>query len=271
MALALAFCHECLGWPKAAFAGRAIFENERRPKLPHAHSRINGFQLDPTDLGHVLNAIKEWCDIKAVGFSLKYRPKLASKNRWSVRIAPHAEGHGDNLCEVLLRTCLAADRNIGGRNPSAEVAALPVKHNPATLADPWGDIRKNAATALAFCKECLEWSEARLSSDWGFVFVSDGVRRERPGITGAVEQGFNFNENFKGRVMEAVQTWCDVRVVGLCLEYFPSGSAQDCWHASMATDAEARGDGACAALMAACVAAQRRVTLRSGMLELSKR
>ena len=261
LALALDFCKTCLGWPDASGSGsRSIVESKPRPELPHISGKIRGFQIDPTDPGQILNAVKEWCDSNAVSLSLKYSPD-ASSDSWHVRLAPHTEAHGDDLCDVLLRACLAANRNLSGQNASAEVAAIPIKNNPAILTDPWGDIRKNGSTALAFCKECLGWSKARLSSDWGFVFVSDGIRRERPGIMGAVEQSFNFNENFKDRVMQAVRTWCDARVVGFVLEYFPSGSAQDCWRASIDPDAETHGDGASAALMSACVAAHRKVTL----------
>ena len=72
--LAMRLCRECLGWPDACAGGRSIIENRRRPELPHAHSRMNGFQLDPTDLGQVLNAVKEWCDSSAVSLSLQYSP-----------------------------------------------------------------------------------------------------------------------------------------------------------------------------------------------------
>jgi hypothetical protein len=69
---------------------------------------------------------------------------------------------------------------------------------------------------------------------------------------------FNFNENHVDRVMDAVRAWCDAHAVSFVLEYFPSGSANDCWHASVGAHAETHGDLASAALISVCVGAHRK-------------
>jgi len=267
-ALALAFCRECLGWPEASGGGsRSIVENNPRPELAHVPGKMHGFQLDPQDLGHVSNAVKEWCDIHAVSLSLQYS-RAAEKDDWRVCLAPHAEAQGGDACDVLLRACLDAEHDRRSRNAArAAIEAMPVRHNPAILENPWGNIGENAPTALAFCKECLGWEKARLVSDWGYVYISEKLA-DYP--VEPRERGFHFNENHLDKIIGTVKTWCDTRAMGFVLEYFPSGSASDCWRASFPPHAEAHGDLASAALMSGCVAAHRKIAvvgIMHGLLE----
>lgn len=264
MEIALAFCRECLLWPDASGHGsRSIIENRRRPELSHAYGKMYGFQLDPSDFGHVMNAVKGWCDINAVDFSLKYSPGVSSQDAWCARLSPHAETQGGDACDVLLRACLSADRHIAQRNArTAEIDLIPKRHNPAILVHPWGNIRENTNTALAFCKECLGWKEARICNDFGYVFIRESVPKHLAATPiPPWERQFSFNENHVDHVMDAVRIWCDVRVVDFILEYFPSGSADDCWRVSLGVLTDAHGELASSALMAACLAAHRKVTL----------
>jgi hypothetical protein len=265
--LALAFCMECLGWPDPSAVSRLqsfyIMENKRRPELSHVSGKIHGFHFDPGDLGHCINAVKNWCDSQASSLSLKYSPSASTEDLWRVGLAPHAEAKGDDPCDALLRACLAADRNIRLRNGTRmEIDTIPEKHNPAILADPWGDIRENAPTALAFCKECLGWKNAKLSNDWGYIFIRERVPQHLSHRASPPwERSFHFNENHVDCVVAAVRIWCDANAVGFYLEYFPSGSANDCWRASFSPDGSGQGDSASAALMSACVTARRKAAL----------
>lgn len=263
-ALALAFCRECLAWPEASGGGSgSIVENRRRPELSHAYGKMRGFQLNPSDSGNVINAVKEWCDINAVGFSLRYSPGTSSKYQWCGRMAAHAEAQGDDLCDLLMRVCLNANRGlaeVGGG--TAIVDSMRQRCNPAILANPWGNIRENAETALVFCQECLGWKGARICSDFGYVFIKESVPKHLAATPiPPWERSFHFNENHVDRVMAAVRAWCDSRAEGFVLEYFPSGSANDCWHARLGSHAEAYCDLGSAVLMSACVAAHRKAIL----------
>jgi hypothetical protein len=260
--IALAFCKECLGWPDASGGGsRYIIENRRRPELSHAYGKMHGFQLDPTDAGNVMNAVKEWCDINAIGFSLKYSP--GAKYPWCARMGAHAAAQGDDLCDLLIRVCLLANHNLAERNEgTAVIDSRPQRRNPAILDNPWGNIRKNAETALAFCRECLGWKDAHICNDFGYVFVKESVPKHLAATPiPPWERSFSFNENHIDRVMGAVRIWCDGHAAGFVLEYFPSGSAVDSWHASLGAHAEAHSDLASTALMSACISAHRKETL----------
>jgi hypothetical protein len=261
--LALAFCRECLAWPDASCGeSRSIVENRRRPELSHAYGKMCGFQLDPTDSGNVMNAVKEWCDINAVGFSLKYSPGASSKYSWRTRTSAHAETQSGDLCTALMLACLHAHRNIGERGARMAIEAMPGRHNPAILANPWGNIRENAQIALAFCRECLGWTNARMINDFGYVYMSEDVPEHlADSPMPPWQRSFHFNENHVDRVIDAVKGWCDAHAVGFVLEYFPSGSAKDCWLASVGFGNEASGDGASAALMSACIVACRKIGL----------
>jgi hypothetical protein len=262
--IALAFCRECLGWPEASGGySRYIVENKRRPESSRPFVRMNGFQLDPGDFGHVVNAVREWCDSRAVGLSMKFSPGSLAKDFWHVRVAPHAETQGGDGCDALLRACLTAERNIRGRNEkTVEIEPVTVKHNPAILDNPWGNIRENGATALAFCKECLGWKGAYVYNDCGYVYIMESVPKHLAATPIAPwERQFHFNENHVDKVIDAVRKWCDVRATGFLLEYFPSGSAKNCWNASVGVHAGAHGALASAVLMSACLAAHREVSL----------
>jgi hypothetical protein len=162
-ALALAFCRECLGWPDASYQSRCIFENRPRPESSHVSGKMHGFQIDAHDLGHLLNAVKEWCDIHAVPLSLEYC--AGQKDAWRVRIAQHAEVQSADPCDALLRACLTAHGEIRARNDDrTAIEVMPIRRNPALLENPWGNIGENAPTALSFCKECLGWDRAGSSA-----------------------------------------------------------------------------------------------------------
>jgi hypothetical protein len=261
--LALAFCRECLGWIEASFHGKYIFENKRRPELPHIGSKMHGFQFDAGDCGHVINALKEWCNINGTGYSLTYSPSSKPKASWSVRIAAQAEAADENICDVLMGACLAAKRTDAQRSAApAALDTLPQSRNPALLTNPWGDIRQNAAIALAFGREVLGWTNAYVVNDFGYIYIKESVPKHLAQTAiPPWERSFHFNENHVDKVIEAVRAWCDPRAVGFALEYFPSGSAKDCWRAHVGSDAESNGELASAALMSVCLAAHRKLTL----------
>lgn len=264
LAVALEFCRECLGWPEASGSGGRslrIVENKRRSELSHAYSKLHGFHLDPGDFSHVINAVKEWCDTNGVGFSLEYSPRASPKDSWRARLAPYAETQGDDPCAALLRACLAANRHVAQHEARrTQVDAITEKHNPAILANPWGNIRENAKIALAFCKECLGWRDAYISTDFGYVYVKESVPKHLAATPiFPWERSFHFNENHVDRVMAAVKTWCDARALGFLLEYFPSASANDCWRTSVDPDSQAHGDLASSALMSSCITADRHI------------
>jgi hypothetical protein len=262
--LALVFCNECLYWPDAAVVTdhRAfhVVENRRRPELSHLYGKQRGFQFNPHDLGDVVNAMTQWCDTHAVGLFLEYSPGASPKDTWHARLAPHAEMRGGDPCGVLMLACLAAERSVRARNPGAVQAGVQ-GHNPAAART----VRRNVeqqATALAFCKECLGWKEARIFVDCGYAYVTESVPKHLS--TKAIypwERHFHFDENHLHGVMERIRPWCDGARARLALEYFPSGSAKDCWRASFESHAQAYSDGACAALLAASLAAHRKITL----------
>jgi hypothetical protein len=259
--VALSFCRECLGWTDASFHGRYVFENKRRPELPHAHSKLYGFQLDPGDCGHVINALKEWCDLNGVGFGLRYSSDPKSKASWSVGIAAQADAADEYICGALMRACLAG-RRTDGRRSAAPAALDSPRRNPALLANPWGDIRENAAIALAFCHEILIWPKAYVVNDCGYVYIKESVPKHLAQTPiPPWERAFHFNGNHVDKVIEAVRAWCSTRALGFVLEYFPSGSAKDCWRARVGPDAESHGDLGSAALMSACLVAHRKLTL----------
>jgi hypothetical protein len=261
-ALGLDFCRECLGWSDASSGGPlgAIVENRRRPESPHTWTKITGFHLDPHDLSHVINAVKQWCDLRGCSLWVAYSPN-APGDRWRVRVAPHADAQGDLPSATLMRACLAADRAIRSQGEKSSIEATPITKNPAIFAEPWGNIRANGPIALSFCKECLAWKDARLINDFGYLAVKEDVPKELAGTPiPPWERSFHFNENHIDKVIIAVCTWCDARATGFTLEYFPSGSAADCWRAAVGPAATC-GDLASAALMSACVSAQHRLTL----------
>src|SRR5579864_905460 len=210
--LALAFCVECLGWPDASRSGEYIFENNRRPELSHAHGKLHGFQFDPSDFGHVINGVKEWCDIHCISLSLKYTPG-SGKEAWRVRLAPGPESVGDDVCDILLGACLAADRYIRQQNRSTLQGDVQ-RSNPAILDNPWGNIKENAQAALAFCSECLGWTNARVSNDFGYVYICENVPEDLADTPiPPCERSFHFNENHVDPVVEAVRAWCDARTM----------------------------------------------------------
>jgi hypothetical protein len=264
--LALAFCRECLGWPEATAVSDHrsfhIVENRPRPELSHAYGKSRGFQLDPGDLGHVLNAVRNWCDTHAAALSLNYTPG-SMKDFWRARMAPYAEAAGDDPCDVLLRACLAGNRNVAERSKRAVAgdAATQIR-NPAGLTAISSEFREQADTALAFCREYMGWKGAYIVNDWGHVSIKENVPRHLAATPiPPWERHFHFDENHVDTVLEKVRTWCDARAVALALEYFPSGSAKDCWHASLPPHADAHSEGACAALLSACLAAHRKLAL----------
>lgn len=255
--LALAFCVECLGWPDASRSGKYIFENKRRPELRHAHGKLHGFKFDPSDFGDVINGVREWCDIHGISLSLEYSPG-SGKEAWRVRLAPQAESMCGDPCDVLLGACLAADRNIKQRDRSTLQTDLQ-RRNPAILDSPWGNIRENAQAALDFCSECLGWVGARVIDDFGYIYIRESVPKHLAETPIAPwERSFHFNENHIDRVVKAVSGWCDARAMGFVLEYFPSGSAGNCWRAAFGPLGEAHAEIASAALLAGCLAAHRR-------------
>jgi hypothetical protein len=116
--------------------------------------------------------------------------------------------------------------------------------------------------------------QGRLVSDFGYVTVSDCKPRQRPGVIGEIAQSFHFNGNHIDRVIGAAKSWCHGNGLGFVLEYFPSGSASDCWRACIGKHGEAHGDLASAALLSACLAAHRKlavVGIMHGLLERSKK
>jgi len=265
--VALAFCRECLGWPEASFTSRhSIYENMRRPEMSYIAGKMHGFELDPRDFGQVMNAVKEWCDITAVSLSLKYSPG-SDKDAWCAQLAPHSEARGEDLCTCMMQACLDAHRKIGESGVrDGAVEAKPNRRNPASALDaPWGNIRENAPVALAFCTECMGWSGAKLINDFGYVYITERLA-DYP--VEPRQRAFHCNEDHLDGVMEGMKTWCDADAVGLTLEYFPSGSADDCWRASIGEHGKADGDRACAALMAACVSAHRRNAVSAIMGDL---
>jgi hypothetical protein len=261
--VALSFCRECLGWTDASFQGRYIFESKRRPELPHAHSKLHGFQLDPGDCGHIINALKEWCDIHSVGFSLTYSSEPTSKDSWSARIGAQAYAADEDICDVLMQACLAAHRGKPKREAATgELDSLRERHNPALLSNPWGDVRENAEIALALCKEVLGWTNAYVINDFGYIYIKESVPKHLAQTPiQRWERSFHFNENHVDKVIDAVRGWCAAHSTSFALEYFPSGSAKDCWRARVGPDAESNGELASAALMSACLAAHRKITL----------
>jgi hypothetical protein len=260
--LALAFCRECLGWLEGSFQGHYIFENKRRPELPHIGSKMHGLQFDPGDCGHVINALKEWCDINGIGFSLTYSYDLKSKGSWTVGIAAQAET-ADDICDALMRGCLAAQRiNAQRHATTGDLDSLAQRRNPALLANPWGDVRENAAIALAFCQEVLVWPKAYVVNDFGYVYIKENVPKHLSQTPiSPWERSFHFNENHVDKVIESVRAWCAACGLGFALEYFPSGSAKDCWRARVGRDAESNAELASAALISACLTSHRKITL----------
>lgn len=261
--LALAFCSECLGWARAHLHGQYIFENKPRPELLHAHSKKYGFQLDPADAGNIINAVRQWCDINGTGFCLAHSSGPASIPCWRVRIAAQAEAADDRICDAMMRACLAAERaNSQRRAATGELDSSAQRSNPALLTSPWGDIRENAAIALAFCQEVLGWTKAYVSNDFGYLYIKESVPKHLAQTPiPPWERSFHFNENHIDKVVEAVRAWCGARALGFMLEYFPSGSAKDCWRTCVGPDAQSHSELASAALMSACLAAHRKVTL----------
>jgi len=271
--LALAFCRECLGWADAFRSGEYILENKHRPELNHATGRIHGYQIAYRDFGNVMNAVREWCDIYAVALFLEYSPGSDKDAAWRVRLAPHAEAEGSDLCGVMMQACLEAHRHIGeGGARAGALEAKPSTRNPASSIDmPWGDVRKNAPIALAFCKECMGWGRAELYNDFGYVCIREWLAAYpvKPG-----ERWFHCNEAHLDTVMEAVKAWSDARAISFSLDYFPSGSASDCWRACIGTHAEADSNLATTALMTACLATHRKILgggIMSGLLDRSKK
>lgn len=116
--------------------------------------------------------------------------------------------------------------------------------------------------ALAFCKECLGWTQAIAANDYGLPYVFEYVSRELASSNIQPWQR-SFHPGNLGAVVKAVRDWCDRHAATLILKYFPSGSADDCWHASLTPYAEAQSDNACDALLLACVAAQRSIKGKS--------
>lgn len=262
--LALVFCNECLNWPDASVVTdhRAfhVVENRRRPELSHLYGKQHGFQFNPHDLGNVVNAVMRWCDTHAVSFFLEYSPGASAKDAWHARLAPHAEAQGSDACGALMLACLAAERDIRLRNQGA-IQASAQGHNPAATKPVHRNLEQEA-TALAFCKECLGWKESHIIVDFGYAYISESV--PKPLSTKAIypwQRHFHFNENHLDSVMGAISPWCDAGHLRLTLEYFPSGSSKDCWRASFESHAQAYSDGACAALLAASLAAHRKITL----------
>jgi hypothetical protein len=258
--LALDFCRECLGWSNASRNGhRSIVENKRRPECPHAWTKINGFQLDPHDISHLIDAARQWSDVHGCSLFIAYSPGQ-EPNLWSVRIAAHAFS-GHTLNAALMRACLAANRAMPSTAQLHPADTPLTRSNPAILAEPWGDVRANGPIALAFCKECLDWTDARLINDFGYLYVKESVAKELADTPlPPWDRSFHFNENHVDKVINAVRKWSDARKTGFTLEYFPSGSATDCWRAAVGPSATC-GDLASAALMSACVSAQHRLTL----------
>jgi hypothetical protein len=80
------------------------------------------------------------------------------------------------------------------------------------------------------------------------------------------QRSFHFNENHVDKVIVAVRTWSDARKTGFTLEYFPSGSATDCWRVVVGI-AATTGNLASAALMSACVSAEQQLTVPGEAVE----
>lgn len=130
--LALDFCRECLGWSSASPNGHSIVENRRRPESPHLWTKTHGFHLDPRDVSHLINAVGQWSDLHGCCLCIAYSPGQ-EENRWSVRIAPHAEVHGGGLNESLLRACMGAGRAIQSTGQVHPAETPLTKNNPPCL------------------------------------------------------------------------------------------------------------------------------------------
>jgi hypothetical protein len=208
--------------------------------------------MDAGDFGNVMNAVTQWCDVHGVTLSLKYSP--ASGKDWHARLGSHAETVSGYASDVLLLACLTAHRNLSADKQGLEDDTQ--KRNPAgTLRIPLS--REHAEVALAFAKECLGWNGARIINDFGYVYIKEDIASYP---VSPRERSFHFNENHVDKVLEAVRAWCDARSAALTLEYFPSGSATDCWRALVA-DMQAHSELASAALVSACLAAHLNNTL----------
>jgi len=160
--------------------------------------------------------------------------------------------------DVLLLSCLTAHRNLSADKQGVEDDAQ--KRNPAgTLRIPLS--REHAEVALAFAKECLDWKGARIINDFGYVYIEESVPKHLAQTPiPPWQRSFHFNENHVDKVIEAVRGWCAARGVGFALEYFPSGSAKDCWHVCVRSE-NSDSELATTALMTACLAAHRKTTL----------
>src|SRR5262249_23982920 len=104
------------------------------------------------------------------------------------------------------------------------------------------------------------WKHAQGMNDYGHFYIYEDVNRKLADTPIPPLQR-HFHPNDLDVVLKAAKTWCDAHAATLNLHYFPSGSAKDCWQASVAPfAAETHSDDAGTAVLAACVIAHRQAT-----------
>ena len=122
--IALAFCRECY-W--AQVRGATIVDRsfmcgcDTAVSMSIAGTNFLG-HFDYGNVGVVIEAVRSWCEVNALGFRLEYVPpgKLADNGVWhvSINMPGHENGYGGNtlshLPKYLMEAAVEAARKLKG-------------------------------------------------------------------------------------------------------------------------------------------------------------